>query len=91
MSDALLSLIRDDYNIENPFLTRGDHEAALAAVVKALLMRWPQIARAMEPGMVVVPRKATEEMEAAGWIDKEDVSPSEIFAAMIAAAQEPKL
>ena len=39
-------------------------------------------------GMVLVPREATERMQDAGWIDKEDVSPAEIWRAMIAAATE---
>lgn len=37
-------------------------------------------------GYVVVPREPTEAMCDAGWIDKEDVSPAEIWGAMIAAA-----
>lgn len=40
-------------------------------------------------GWKLVPVEATEEMEAAGWIDKEDVSPSEIYWAMLAAAPTP--
>lgn len=38
-------------------------------------------------GMALVPRAATEEMSNAGWIDKEDVSPAEIWRAMIAATE----
>lgn len=34
----------------------------------------------------VVPREPTEAMEAAGWIDKEDVCPCDIYRAMLAAS-----
>lgn len=37
----------------------------------------------------LVPREATEEMIAVGWIDKEDVSPDEIWYAMQAASPTP--
>ena len=37
---------------------------------------------------VIVPIEPTVKMCAAGWIDKEDVDPDEIYAAMIAASQE---
>lgn len=40
-------------------------------------------------GWRLVPVQATPEMEAAGWIDKEDVCPCEIYAAMLAAAPQP--
>jgi len=39
-----------------------------------------------ERGLRVVPVEATEEMQVAGWIDKEDVSPAEIWTAMLAAS-----
>lgn len=46
--------------------------------------------RACAPdGWKLVPVQATPEMEAAGWIDKEDVCPCEIYAAMLAAAPQP--
>ena len=34
----------------------------------------------------MVPVEATEPMESAGWIDKEDVCPCDIYAAMLVAA-----
>jgi len=39
-------------------------------------------------GMVVVPVEPTEAMKAAGWIDKEDVNPADIYCAMLAARPE---
>jgi hypothetical protein len=36
--------------------------------------------------MVLVPREPTEAMIEAGWIDKEDVDPQDIYRAMLAAA-----
>ena len=39
-------------------------------------------------GLVCVSKKATQAMSDAGWIDKEDVSPAEIWSAMLAAAKE---
>ena len=39
-------------------------------------------------GMVVVPAEPTEAMKAAGWIDKEDVNPADIYCAMLAARPE---
>lgn len=36
---------------------------------------------------VVVPREPTAEMIAAGWIDKEDVNPDDIYRAMLAASE----
>ena len=39
---------------------------------------------------VIVPKEPTEDMIAAGWIDKEDVSPADIYVAMIEAAQEQR-
>jgi hypothetical protein len=38
---------------------------------------------------VLVPREPTEEMVQAGWIDKEDVDPDDIYRAMIASAPAP--
>jgi hypothetical protein len=35
-------------------------------------------------GFAVVPLEPTEEMQQAGWIDKEDVDPKDIYRAMIA-------
>ena len=40
-------------------------------------------------GLAVVPTVATENMISAGWIDKEDVDPGEIWQAMGAAAPSP--
>jgi hypothetical protein len=56
-------------------------EQARAAVIAAMT-------RATPPGWKLVPETPTEEMEAAGWIDKEDVCPCDIYAAMLAAAPE---
>ena len=39
-------------------------------------------------GLRVVPVKATEEMSDAGWIDKEDVDPNDIYSSMIAVAPD---
>jgi hypothetical protein len=47
------------------------------------------LARAPQDGWVMVPKEPTEEMIEAGWIDKEDVSPREIWWAMLAAAPSP--
>jgi len=35
-----------------------------------------------EQGLAVLPMEATDEMQRAGWIDKEDVNPDEIWRAM---------
>jgi hypothetical protein len=40
-------------------------------------------------GWQLVPKVPTEEMESAGWIDKEDVCPCDIYTAMLAAAPQP--
>jgi hypothetical protein len=40
-------------------------------------------------GWQLVPKVPTEEMEEAGWIDKEDVCPCDIYTAMLAAAPQP--
>ena len=42
-----------------------------------------------QPDWVMVPREPTEAMIEAGWIDKEDVDPDDIYCAMIAAAPKP--
>ena len=47
------------------------------------------LARVVPEGWVVVPREATEVMVEAGWIDKEDVNPDEIWSAMLASAPPP--
>jgi hypothetical protein len=39
-------------------------------------------------GMVLVPEEPTEAMVNAGWIDKEDVNPDDIYRAMLAAHKE---
>ena len=38
----------------------------------------------------LVPVEPTEEMENAGWIDKEDVCPCDIYSAMLSAAPSPE-
>jgi len=40
-----------------------------------------------EAGYVVVPREPTETMVKAGWIDKEDVTPQEIWSHMLRASK----
>ena len=40
-------------------------------------------------GYRIVPKEPTEEQIAAGWIDKEDVNPDEIYRAMLDAAPSP--
>lgn len=42
-----------------------------------------------ENGFAVVPIEPTEEMIRAGWIDKEDVNPDDIYRAMLAVASSP--
>lgn len=42
------------------------------------------------PGFKLVPIEPTPEMVKAGWIDKDDVNPDEIWAAMLAAAPSPQ-
>lgn len=54
---------------------------ALPAADRQALAEW-----IAPPGMVLVPREPTEAMCDAGWIDKEDVTPKEIYHAMLAAA-----
>lgn len=44
---------------------------------------------AVPPGWRLVPVAPTQEMIRAGWIDKEDVNPDDIYGAMIAAAPQP--
>lgn len=39
-------------------------------------------------GMRIVPSEPTEAMIAAGWIDKEDVNPDDIYCAMLAATPQ---
>lgn len=42
------------------------------------------------PGWQLVPVEPTQEMVRAGWIDKEDTNPDDIWAAMLAAAPSPQ-
>lgn len=53
-------------------------------------MRGPYALAAMvtleKAGYVIVPKVPTEEMIQAGWIDKEDVDPDDIYVAMVEAA-----
>ncbi|MFG1302118.1 hypothetical protein V5F49_20220 [Xanthobacter sp. V3C-3] len=44
---------------------------------------------AVPAGWKLVPETPTEEMQRAGWIDKEDVTPADIYGAMLAAAPVP--
>ncbi len=76
--DALVEAahVSDEWGIDK-YVTNGDDCAA--AVIRAL----------DAAGWQLVPKVATEEMEECGWIDKEDVTPSEIYGRMLDAA--PKM
>ena len=60
-------------------LTNGE----VASIVSTLELLRPIAAGTS----VIVPIEPTEKMIKAGWIDKEDVDPDEIYAAMIAAKE----
>lgn len=70
--------------------TYGHESRDCWAAPKATLSPAPEVAPvpAVEapPGFVLVPLKPTEEMKRAGWIDKEDVNPEDIWAAMLGAS-----
>jgi len=66
---------------------------ALIAEIRCLreenaTLRLTNLAALEARGMVVVPAEPTEAMKAAGWIDKEDVNPADIYCAMLAARPE---
>jgi len=58
--------------------------ALAMAIANAVLAEYH--AALAETGMAVLPLEATDEMQRAGWIDKEDVNPDEIWRAMARAA-----
>lgn len=55
----------------------------MAAALDALLAALPGV------GLKVVPLVATEDQVEAGWIDKEDVNPDDIYIKMLAASTNP--
>ena len=69
-------------DIEHPHV-RETYLRDAAAAIDALLSALPGL------GLAAVPQTATEDMITAGWIDKEDVDPGEIWQAMGAAAPSP--
>jgi hypothetical protein len=64
----------------------GSWFESMRAALEAVAAMQPQPACGCREGWVLVPKEPTEAMCDAGWIDKEDVSPREIYRAMIAAA-----
>jgi hypothetical protein len=64
-----------------------------ASYIAAQSALYAAIAAIDAAGFVIAPKEPTPEMIAAGWIDKEDVNPDDIYCAMInaiVALKEPK-
>lgn len=84
--DELIETIR----LANASVNSGCDEEPCRAIDKCFCRKEAVTAlTAIETaGMRVVPVVPTEAMIAAGWIDKEDVDPDDIYRAMLDAAQE---
>lgn len=80
MSKTLDEALRRAGKIHNGYAGRLPDDAVGADVARRI------VASLTRDGFVLVPREATPEMEEAGWIDKEDVCPCDIYTAMLAAA-----
>jgi 6-phosphogluconate dehydrogenase (decarboxylating) len=85
-TDAMIQAMQASMYDDGP-VKRGHIEYALWEQVYGDLLAAASQAQPEPPaGWVMVPKEPTEEMIEAGWIDKEDVSPREIWWAMLAAA-----
>jgi hypothetical protein len=64
-------------------------EDVIAYAIKHTPQANAVIAALASKGYVIVPKEPTEWQIAAGWIDKEDVNPDDIYRAMLDAAPSP--
>ncbi len=85
MNDDLIDTLALAMRAPSPL---GDQYARqLATLMLAeLCNQRPDVAAVLRGDAVAVPKVPTEEMIEAGWIDKEDTNPDDIYYAMLAAS-----